>query len=92
MVGIGSVVGICGLLGVGVYSVFKLVVISYCELLWVELCFFGIKVVIIVLGYIDILMMCVNIYFMFFLMLVECFVECVVESIVEGVSYCVILW
>lgn len=52
LVGIVSVVGVCGLLGVVVYSVFKLVVIKLMESLCVEFCLFGLCVVMIVFGYI----------------------------------------
>lgn len=78
LVGVVSVVGVCGLFGFGVYSVLKLVVIKYFEVLCVELCLVGVGVVMIVFGYICMLMIVYNLYWMLFLMDVDCFVVWVV--------------
>ena len=92
LVGVASVASIRGLPGHGAYCASKSAVVAYCESLRGECRPFGVKVVILVPGYIATPLTASNTYPMPFLLQPEAFAQRAFEAIEAGSSYRVIPW
>ena len=92
LVGIASVAGIRGLPGSEAYCASKSAVITYCESLRGETRGSGVKVVMLLPGYIATPLTARNPYPMPFLMAAERFAELAFRAIQAGISYRVIPW
>ena len=92
LVGIASVAAIRGLPGHGAYCASKAGVIAYCESLRGECRGSGVKVVILLPGYVATPLTAANRYSMPFLMTADRFADQAFDSITKGLSYRVIPW
>lgn len=91
-VGVGSVAGVRGLPGHGGYCASKAALAAYCESLRGELRPQGLRVVLLVPGYVDTPLTRQNRYAMPFLMRPEAFADKAFDAIAAGVSERVIPW
>lgn len=92
LVGVGSVAGVRGLPGHGGYCASKAAVAAYCESLRGELRSQGLRVVLLVPGYVDTPLTRQNRYAMPFLMSPEAFASQAFEAVAAGRSERVIPW
>lgn len=92
LVGVGSVAGVRGLPGHGAYCASKAAVAAYCESLRGELRGQGLRVVLLVPGYVDTPLTRQNRYAMPFLMRPQAFADRAFDAIAAGVSERVIPW